>query len=546
MSAQSSFLPSSKKKYAGRLTVSVKRRPAFFWSTLAAVARTLQGAFAQAARRYWKHLAVADSTGQELTYGRTLIAAIALGRALEKRTAGQSVVGTYLPASAGAVLTNLAVLYAGRVPVNLNFTLGRETLDATIARAGLTTIVTSRRFLEKLGSTPLPSMIFLEDIRETIGTPARIAALLRARFGSLEALDVPTVVAGACETPLATIVFSSGSTGEPKGVMLTHANVLSNVRSFTRIFPMKPGDCFIGLLPLFHSFGFTCTMWYPLLHGAAVAYHPNPTDAKTIGELAEKYRGTMLISTPTFCQSYVRRCTPAQFATLKYAIVGAEKLREPLATEFRQRFGLDLLEGYGCTEMSPVVSVNRPGRKAGSVGFPVSGVKAKVVDLTTGLQLPAGEEGLLLVSGPNLMAGYLHDTARTAEAVRDGWYVTGDIARIDEEGFIFITDRLSRFSKIGGEMVPHGAVEDAINALLGEVASVVTAVPDPIKGERLVAFYTRADVSPTDLAHRLTETDLPRLWIPKRDSLVVIDSIPSLGTGKVDLREVQRLALERT
>ena len=377
---------------------------------------TLHGAFVRVARRHWNKLAVADSTGQRLTYGRTLIAALALGRALERHTRDRPVVGTLLPASAGAVLTNLALLFSRQIPVNLNFTVGRESLDATVAMAGLETIVTSRRFLEKAGLEPMPSMVFLEDLRETIGPAAKLSALLRARLTPVANLGATGTSRAPDGSPLATIVFSSGSTGAPKGVMLTHANILSNVRAFTQIFPMGTGDCFIGLLPLFHSFGFTCTFWYPLLQGAAVAYHPNPTDAKTIGELTETYRGTMLISTPTFSQSYVRRCTPAQFASLKYAIVGAEKLHESLATEFRERFGLDLLEGYGCTEMSPVVSVNRPrpepdghpGNKPGSVGFPVPGVRARVVDVVTGEQLPVGREGLLLVTGPNRMAGYLN------------------------------------------------------------------------------------------------------------------------------------------
>ena len=285
-----------------------------------------------------------------------------------------------------------------------------------------------------------------------------------------------------------------------------------------------------------------------------MAYHPNPMDAKTIGELAEKHKATMLISTPTFCNSYVRRCTREQFAHLKYAIVGAEKLRASLAAEFREKYGTELLEGYGCTEMGPVVAVNRPdivdgretqiGMKAGSVGHPIPGVAAKVVDRDTGADLGVDEEGLLLVTGANMMAGYLHAPEKTAEAIRDGWYVTGDIAKINEDGFIFITDRLSRFSKIGGEMVPHVKVEDAINAILGEIASAVTAVPDAARGERLIAFYTRQDVTPEALWERLCQTDLPRLWLPRRESLVVIETIPALGTGKVDLRTVKALALE--
>jgi acyl-[acyl-carrier-protein]-phospholipid O-acyltransferase/long-chain-fatty-acid--[acyl-carrier-protein] ligase len=513
--------------------------------------------FMRAARRGWSRFAMADTTGQKLTFGRALIGVFAFGRLLERRTAGETTVGTLLPASVGAVLANIGLYIAGRIPVNLNFTIGRESIDAAVRQAQIRTILTSRRFLEKANLPEMPGMLFLEDLRKEITTADKLRAfvsarlvplaILRRRYGSRR---------DGRPGSLATIIFSSGSTGVPKGVMLTHANILANVDSLAQIFPMTTSDVFIGVLPLFHSFGFTGTMWFPLLQGAGVVYHPNPMDAKTIGEIAETYKATMLISTPTFASSYVRRCTKEQFATLKFAIVGAEKLREPLRSEFRDKYGVELFEGYGCTEMAPVIAVNRPnvlaggaeqiGNKPGSVGHPIPGVAARIVDQETGEELGTNKEGLLLVKGPNTMAGYLDAPERTAEAMRDGWYVTGDIARIDEDGFIFITDRLSRFSKIGGEMVPHVKIEDAINAILGDAASVVTAVPDAAKGERLVAFYARPDVAPETLWERLSATELPKLWIPKRENVVPIDAIPTLGTGKVDLRRVKQLALERT
>ena len=231
---------------------------------------------------------------------------------------------------------------------------------------------------------------------------------------------------------------------------------------------------------------------------------------------------------------------------------GAEKLREPIATAFQQKYGVSLLEGYGCTEMSPVVAVNRPdvahdrehqvGTKFGSVGHPIPGVSAKVMDRETGEGPVLGREGLLLVKGPNLMMGYLDQPDLTAEVIRDGWYVTGDLAIMDEDGFIFITDRVSRFSKIGGEMVPHLKVEEAVNLVLGDVASAVVAVPDSTRGERLVAFYAKPGLSPEALWHELNLSELPKLWLPGRDSLVPIDAIPTLGTGKVDLRRLKDLA----
>jgi acyl-[acyl-carrier-protein]-phospholipid O-acyltransferase/long-chain-fatty-acid--[acyl-carrier-protein] ligase len=268
--------------------------------------------------------------------------------------------------------------------------------------------------------------------------------------------------------------------------------------------------------------------------------------------MVQKHKATMLLSTPSFCVGYARKIPPEQFASLRYSVVGAEKLREPVARLFRERYGIDLIEGYGCTEMAPVVAVNAPvvldsgleAPKIGTVGRPVPSVQAQVVDRETGEPLPAGAEGLLLVKGPNVMLGYLNAPDRTAEVMRDGWYITGDIATIDEHGFIRLTDRVSRFSKIAGEMVPHIRIEEAISEILGDAPAAVAAVPDESRGERLVAFYASPDVSPDTLWTRLCESALPKLWVPKRDNLYRVDAIPLLGTGKVDLKRVRALALE--
>jgi acyl-[acyl-carrier-protein]-phospholipid O-acyltransferase/long-chain-fatty-acid--[acyl-carrier-protein] ligase len=338
--------------------------------------------------------------------------------------------------------------------------------------------------------------------------------------------------------------------------MLTHRNILSNVDAIGQLYDLTSTDVLLGVLPFFHSFGFTGTIWLPAVSGFGVVYHPNPMDAKAIGELAGEHKATVIISTPTFCGAYVRKCGREQFKYLRYAIVGAERLREAIAVSFRETFGIDLLEGYGCTEMAPVVAVNVPdvedgrerqrGTRVGTVGHPLPGVAAMIVDPATGEGPLFGREGLLLVKGPNRMLGYLGEPEKTAEAIRGGWYVTGDIATIDDGGFIQITDRLSRFSKIAGEMVPHMRIEEQIQALVHDHASaVVTSIADSGKGERLVAYYTDPDLTPAALWERLCQTELPRLWLPKREDLHFIDSIPTLGTGKVDLRAVRQLALDQ-
>jgi acyl-[acyl-carrier-protein]-phospholipid O-acyltransferase/long-chain-fatty-acid--[acyl-carrier-protein] ligase len=278
-------------------------------------------------------------------------------------------------------------------------------------------------------------------------------------------------------------------------------------------------------------------------------------DAKTIGELAAKYHATFLLSTPTFCVTYLRQCTREQFASLRYPVVGAEKLRPALAQAFYEKFGVRTLEGYGCTEMGPVVAVNtvdvptsdppQIGSRAGTVGRAIPGLLVRVVNPETFEPVPEGEEGLLLLNGPARMAGYLDDPRRTAEALHDGYYITGDIGRVDEDGFIYILDRIARMSKIGGEMVPHLKVEEALSGVLGESPCCVVGIPDPLRGERLVAMYTSAEVTPAQVYEHLAGNGFPPLWTPKRENYYRVDAIPTLGTGKLDLRKARELAEQK-
>jgi acyl-[acyl-carrier-protein]-phospholipid O-acyltransferase/long-chain-fatty-acid--[acyl-carrier-protein] ligase len=340
-------------------------------------------------------------------------------------------------------------------------------------------------------------------------------------------------------------------------VLLSHFNVDANVEAVTQVVRLQRRDRILGILPLFHSFGYMATLWLAANHGMGVVFHPNPLDAGAIGELVQRFRITLLVATPTFLHLYLRRCTPAQFGSLRIVLAGAEKLSERLAQTFEDHFGLRPLEGYGTTECAPAIAVSvpdfrapgyyQPGARRGFVGQPLPGVSVRVVDPETFEPLPPGEPGLLLVRGPNVMPGYLGREDLTAQVMRDGWYITGDMARVDDDGFLQITDRLSRFSKIGGEMVPHGRVEEALHEAAGVAGQVfaVTSLPDERKGEGLAVLHTLDEAAIPATLERLAASGLPNLFIPRADRFIKVDALPILGTGKLALREVRRIAAER-
>jgi acyl-[acyl-carrier-protein]-phospholipid O-acyltransferase/long-chain-fatty-acid--[acyl-carrier-protein] ligase len=519
----------------------------------------LHVSFVRAMRRHPGHLALADATRPKVTCFQSLIGTIALARALRPHWEGQPTVGLLLPPSVGGALVNLAATLAGRTVVNLNYTVGRTGLESAARQAGLQTVVTSRRFVEK-AKLEVPDgvrLIWLEDVASTISPAQKAVALGLAALAPMRLLErVCGQMRRTTIDDLGTIIFSSGSTGEPKGVMLSHFSLDSNVEAVTQILHIETGDCALGILPFFHSFGYLL-FWYAVTHDLAVVFHPSPLDVGAIGELVAKYRVTLLVTTPTFLQLYTRRCTPEQFSTLRIVITGAEKLPLRLAQAFEGRFGIHPVEGYGITECSPVIAVNVPDFRAsgfyqpmsrrGTVGQPLPGVSVRVVDPDTFALLPSGTPGMLLVKGANVMTGYLGRADLTASVMHEGWYITGDIATLDDDGFITITDRLSRFSKIGGEMVPHGKVEDALHQAAGVDTQVfaVTGIPDEKKGEQLAVLHTLEEAAIRDVLTKLPDTGLPNLFIPSKDRFVKVDSLPILGTGKLDLRAIKRIALER-
>jgi acyl-[acyl-carrier-protein]-phospholipid O-acyltransferase/long-chain-fatty-acid--[acyl-carrier-protein] ligase len=501
--------------------------------------------------------ALADSLGARVSGLQALAGAHLLGGALARATEGQPRVAVLLPPSVPAALVNLGLSLRGKSVVNINYTASKEIVDACLAKAGVRTVVTSRRFAEKLGWEPEGRKLYAEDLASGL-TPARKAAAAAAIL-TLPSWLLERTLFAAARGPLereATVLFTSGSTGTPKGVVLTHANILANLEAVAQVIPLGQGDRLLGVLPFFHSFGYTVTLWMALRLGVGVVYHFNPLEPRRIGELVAEHGVTALLGTPTFLQAWMRRVEPAKFKTLKWVVAGAEKLREELARAFVEKYGVTPLEGYGATELSPVASVNIPdvawpgikqtGTKSGSVGQPLPGVFMKVVDPETGAELGPDQPGLLLVKGPNVMRGYLDDPERTREVLREGYYITGDIARIDEDGFVTLTDRLSRFSKVGGEMVPHGRVEEVLNDAAGtpEPSFVVAGVPDDKRGERLVALY-KGELDLDAILRKAADAGLPNLWLPGKESLHRVEEFPLLGSGKLDLQrlkaEVRRL-----
>jgi len=518
---------------------------------------TLPESFVYTARRHPFRFAMADGQRPQLKYFSALVGALVLARRLRKRWQGQEMVGILLPPSVPGALVNFAAMLMGKVPVNLNYTVSNETLASCAEQCNLKTVVTARVFLEKVKIQPPGETIFIEDVAKDAGFGERLAAVLAACFLPAGALGK---FAG-CERratldDIATIIFSSGSTGDPKGVILTHYNIASNVEQLNQVFMLHADDRIMGILPFFHSFGFTGTLCLPAATGIGVVFHPNPLDSRVIGALVQKYAVTMLLATPTFLNAYTRRCTPEDFGSLRFVMAGAEKLPERISQAFEDQFGIRPHEGYGCTECSPAVTVNtidfraasfrQVGAKRGSIGHPLPGITVKIVDPDTLQPVAVDEPGLLLVRGPNIMRGYLNRPEKTAEVLRDDWYNTGDIARLDEDGFLRITDRLSRFSKIGGEMVPHIKVEDLLQELAGasEQTFVVTAVPDEKKGERLVVLHTLDEEPLEECLQKLGKSDLPALWRPRPDQFLRIEKLPYLGTGKLDLRKARELAME--
>ncbi len=535
--------------------------------------KTLDCAFVQAARRQAFGFMMADGKTPKVTFGGALTKTLYIARRLRGQIGQKQMVGLLLPPSVGGALTNYALTMLGRVPVNLNYTSSSEVIARCAEQCDLDVVITSKAFLERFPDLKVPGRaLLLEDALARPKLSEKLMAMLCAwlvpsgmmrwavgatKFASpaVEAAKTRRERKAARMDELATVIFSSGSTGDPKGVMLSHYNLASNIGQVSQVFMLGSKDRILGILPFFHSFGFMAGLWLPAVNGVGVVFHPNPLDAQVIGALVARYKVTFLVATPTFLQAYMRRCSPESFGSIEYVLVGAEKLQERVALAFEDTFGIRPLEGYGCTECSPVVTVNgkdfrapgfmQIGGKRGKIGHPLPGVSVRIVDIDTGEPVAAGQTGMLQVKGPNVMRGYLGRPEKTAEVLKDGWYTTGDVAMMEEDGFLTITDRLSRFSKIGGEMVPHVRIEEKLHELAEETEQqvfAVTSLPDEKKGEKIMVVTTLKEEKLAPVLEKLAACDLPALWKPKANQFVFAEALPLLGTGKMDLRGVKALA----
>ena len=501
---------------------------------------------------------ISDSTGISLSGHDLLVRTLVVKRILARMLApDEKCVGVLLPPTVPGAVTNFALTLGNRVAVNLNYTVSDSIINSCVEQAGIRRIITSSRAIEKFGLKPKAEMIFLEDLKEKAVVADKVAAVLGAKFLPQFMVERILKLNQRTQEDLLTYIFTSGSTGNPKGVPLTMLNVASNIQGFDRFIRVLEKDNFLGVLPFFHSFGFTVTLWGAMTLPSSACYHFNPLEPRQIGKLVEANKTTVVLGTPTFVRTYARRIEPEQFKTVEVVVVGAEKMPLELFDIFEKQFGVRPIEGYGATETSPVACVNLPpsrattpdpkaGVREGSVGRPIPGVTVRVVSLDDGTLLETNQSGMLQISGPNIMSGYLGQPELTAKVLKDGWYITGDLGYIDDDGFVFVTGRQSRFSKIGGEMVPHIQIEEAITQFVGDnegqISVAVTSVPDEKKGERLIVLHTEISKTPAEITKALSEIGLPNLFIPSQDSFIKVEAIPILGTGKLDLRGLQQMA----
>lgn len=537
------------------------------WNKYSETLLPVQKSWIYRAKEHGSKLAIADTNGVELDNNKFIVGTLMIASKIKKSLKDERNVGVLLPTSAAGSMGNMAVLSLGKTIVNINYSSGHESIVHSLKVANVNKIVTSKTFLTKLKAKGFDltealkdsELIILEEVKEQMNNVKKAAMLLMVKALPASILSLLFVKNAKIEDTAA-ILFSSGSEGTPKGIELTHRNIMGNIRQTLTVMNPTEDDVLLGTLPIFHSFGLTITTLLPLVEGLPVVCHADPTDGVNIGKLASKYNATILLGTATFFRLYVknRKLLPQMFSNLRLVVAGAEKLPKEIASEFKAKFGKDIYEGYGATETTPVATINIPdilaqstwsiqqGSKSGTVGLPVPGTHIRIVDPDTFEELETGEEGMVLIGGTQIMKGYIGNSEKTEEVIKviDGvrWYVSGDKGRVDSDGFLTLVDRYSRFAKIGGEMVSLGLVEGEIRKHINPEDNIMaTSIPDSKKGERVVLLLEDG-IDVDTLKNNLKESGMNPLFQPS--NYLLVNELPKLGTGKADFKGAKKLALE--
>lgn len=536
------------------------------WESYTTTLEPLPHAFIRSMKNAVGGYAVADVEGEPLSHKRMLTAAALFSRRL-KKTPGKNI-GLLVPTSSAGAIANCASLMAGKTLVNLNFTASLSAQESALEQAGVETIVTAHRFIKKLKARGVEveslfsgrKVIYMEDIKAGIGKAEALGTLLMSTLLPSWVLQQLWVSRTSLEDTAA-ILFSSGSEGAPKGVMLSHRNMMANLRQTADVLNVRDDDCIMATLPLFHAFGLTVTCFMPLIEGMPLVCHPDPTDAAKIGRGVARYKATLMCATSTFLRLYSRspKIHPLMFSSLRAVVAGAEKLDQTVRQGFETKYHVPVIEGYGSTETTPVASTNLPdkldtdwwsvqvGNKPGTVGMPLPGSTFRIVDPETLQELKTGEDGLILIGGTQIMQGYLNNPEKTAEAVveLDGlrWYKSGDKGHLDSDGFLTIVDRYSRFAKLGGEMVSLTAIEGEVRRILEqpELPLVAVNLPDPKKGEKVVLLVS-GELDKDQMRNQLVAGGMQPLMLPAE--IHVVGEIPVLGSGKTDFCTARTMATE--
>ncbi|ALE02186.1 AMP-binding protein [Candidatus Pseudothioglobus singularis] len=532
------------------------------WQDYPSTLDPIHVAWLKSAKKSKTAFAVADIEGVEISHKKFLTGVLLFSKKIEVYSPEQNV-GLLLPSSGGGAIASIAILSLGKTLVNLNFTAGKKALNSAAKQAEVKHIYTSRKFLDKMlergmnleSYFPESKLLMLEDIKEEISTLSRLGTLLKAILFPASFIQ-KSYFKKVSMNDTAAILFSSGSEGSPKGVELSHANIAANAKQAAIELGAVDSDVIMSTLPTFHAFGFAITTLMPLSEGIPIVCHADPKDVSTIASGIQKYSGTILVGTPTFLRMYTisKKVTSESIQSLRLVVAGAEKLRSEVRDGFETKFKMPVYEGYGTTETSPGASVNLPNiesphklrNRPGTVGKAFSGTEFRIVDPDSLEPLPTGEDGLILIGGPQIMKGYLKMPEKTAEVIEliDGyrWYRTGDKGHLDEDGFLTIVDRYSRFAKIGGEMISLTTVEeeilDACNDKDLEIAA--TCLPDQRKGEKIVLLATN-NLDKNQLKKLLSDAKVNPLYHPAQ--VLMVDEIPKLGSGKTDFGATKKIAL---